>query len=168
MKILNIFVVLMVGLSCTTIGSCKQVPPRHADPQVQGCSQAESAMIALEHGDSTAIGAAMELMSCYDGAYAERVDVALGNMIINYPKKVFAAMHENQFGEVMVNGVVNTQPWDLVDKPCRFSSLLERREKVIGKVAGYPKETKLAMKGLAGFIPIVSAHCKAATNDKKQ
>lgn len=160
MKIIGLVVTLVLGGLCLGLGSCKTVAAAQSGQRTPDCGRAEKVMLLLEQGNAKAIDDAFKLMSCYDGSYADRVDVALGDLITSYPEKIFSAMHTYHCNKDIISGIVNTQPWKLVDKPCKFAVELNRRLKAIDKVKDYTWETNLAKDSLKTFLPVVSANCR--------
>lgn len=164
MKMATFVAMMVLGMACLTMVSCTQARPTQTSAPASFCKQAESTMLALEHGQARAIDKAIGLMACYDGATAERVDVALGHFIARKPAQVFKAMHAHHLGSDMIASIAKTQPWKLVDKPCRFAAELKRRQAAIGTLKHYPRETEAAQRHLAAFIPVVSKHCKQSSS----
>lgn len=160
-----LFAVSMLGVSCLGLVSCTMAVASQKQQQVVDCGRAEKTMVALEQGNASAISDAFELMQCYDGSYADRVNVALGDFVLTHPEKIFSEMHLSHSSADSINGIVNSQPWNLVDHPCEFSELLNRRLKVIEKIKIYPRETKVAKSSLKRFMSIVSEDCRSNLKD---
>lgn len=164
-----LIVTFLLSVSCMGIGSCKSVEGHAALPShAADCNRATQAMNALEDHQANAIDDAITLMPCYDGSHAERVDVALGRMISSYPHEVITSFHKHRLDKTTVEGIVNTQPWELVDKPCAFVKVLDRRLAAINATTGNSREKGFARDSLKAFIPTVSSSCLAESESKQR
>ncbi len=161
MKITALATAMVLGAACLPMSACTQNDAIRTADSAPSCAQAEGVMVALEHGRTRAIDQAVGLMACYDGSHAERVDVALGRLIARQPAAVFKAMHDHQLDSDLIGSIARTQPWKLVDKPCRFAVELKHRLAAIDALQQFPRETKAARSHVAAFVPIVAEDCKS-------
>lgn len=161
MRPIFFFGLLFLGFLSVTSASCKSVEQTQAGPRAaSSCRQANETMVALENGHSSAINKSVNLMSCYDGAYAERVDAALGMALASAPRKVLAAFHANHVDTALIQSIARTQPWSLVDEPCKFAAELEKRQAAIENVNQYPAESRAVADSIRQFLPTVSGDCE--------
>jgi hypothetical protein len=124
------------------------------------CAGAQKALTRVQQGDPAAINSAIQHLQCYEGSQAEDAEVAIGDLIISYPHRVFSSIHTNKLSSSEVAAIASSMPWRFVDNFCGLKSELVKRLSVIRSLNGFRRERAISMKAIMEFLEEVAPHCE--------
>jgi hypothetical protein len=166
MRGVGVLAVFFSGLLAASAHSCSAQEVSSRQPAEASCGGAQKALERVQRGDASAINSAIRLLQCYEGSQAEDVKVAVGDLIISYPRNVFASMHANKLPAVEVADIASSAPWRFVDNSCGLKSELSKRLSVIESLAEFHRERAISIEAMKEFMAEVTPHCATRRGDK--